>query len=453
VAAARRRAAVALPDGLAQHAGRLGNLVSQWALAEVAPRRLLPWVPVAFGFGIVLYFTADRELALWAVHPVAVGAIAVVFLTRASAASFPLALGFAAIAAGFAIATAQTARIAHPVLQNTVASAAISGFVEIRVERERSDRIVARVQSLDGGRLKETPDRVRVAVRKGSAPAVGDFANFKAHLSPPLSPLRPGGYDFARDMYFQQIRASGYALGKITTAPAPVARGLWLRYAAFVDAIRETIDDRIRAQLPGDQGSIASALNYRQARRHLGAGQRRDVCLKPGACAVDLRLSHGGGGGHRLLLHPRRTRFGAVARDPPADQEVGRSRRARRGVLLSAAVGRGSGDAALVHHDRHRAGRRDGRRPAITFRTLTGAALCVMALAPQAVVHPSFQISFAATLALIAGCQLKLPWRADRDTPLGARVALWGRARDRRVERFTDWLNREGFRWGANCDS
>jgi competence protein ComEC len=65
-------------------------------------------------------------------------------------------------------------------------------------------------------------------------------------------------------------------------------------------------------------------------------------------------------------------------------------------------------------------------RPAITFRTLTVAALCVMVLAPQAVVHPSFQMSFAATLALVAGYQLKLPWHADRDTSLGARVALWG---------------------------
>jgi competence protein ComEC len=65
-------------------------------------------------------------------------------------------------------------------------------------------------------------------------------------------------------------------------------------------------------------------------------------------------------------------------------------------------------------------------RPAITFRTLTVAALCVMVLAPQAVVHPSFQMSFAATLALVAGYQLKLPWRADRDTSLGARMALWG---------------------------
>src|SRR5262249_49914424 len=29
------------------------------------------------------------------------------------------------------------------------------------------------------------------------------FVEFKARLSPPLEPLRPGGYDFARDMYFR----------------------------------------------------------------------------------------------------------------------------------------------------------------------------------------------------------------------------------------------------------
>ena len=65
-------------------------------------------------------------------------------------------------------------------------------------------------------------------------------------------------------------------------------------------------------------------------------------------------------------------------------------------------------------------------RPALTFRTLTVAALCVMVLSPAAVVHPSFQMSFAATLALIAAYQHGLPWRADADTSLGARVALWG---------------------------
>ena len=104
------------------------------------------------------------------------------------------------------------------------------------------------------------PDRVRVAVRKGSAPAVGSFVAFKAHLSPPLAPLRPGGYDFARDMYFQQIGGSGYVLGRIKTEPPPVAPGVWLRCRRLLDSMREAINSRIRAVLPGDGGSIASAL-------------------------------------------------------------------------------------------------------------------------------------------------------------------------------------------------
>jgi competence protein ComEC len=91
----------------------------------------------------------------------------------------------------------------------------LAGFVEIREERERSDRIVVSLHRLDGLRSADAPDRVRVAVRKGTAPMVGSFVEFKAHLSPPLPPLRPGGYDFARDMYFQRIGASGYALGAI----------------------------------------------------------------------------------------------------------------------------------------------------------------------------------------------------------------------------------------------
>ena len=66
-------------------------------------------------------------------------------------------------------------------------------------------------------------------------------------------------------------------------------------------------------------------------------------------------------------------------------------------------------------------------RPTLTFRTLTVAALAVLLLAPEAVVHPSFQMSFAATLALVAGYQHGLPWMtAGAETPLGARIALWG---------------------------
>src|SRR3954466_10045741 len=66
-------------------------------------------------------------------------------------------------------------------------------------------------------------------------------------------------------------------------------------------------------------------------------------------------------------------------------------------------------------------------RSALTMRNLALAALGVMLLAPEAVVHPSFQMSFAATLALIAAYERGLPWAvAGADTSVGARVALWG---------------------------
>src|SRR4029079_5228482 len=66
-------------------------------------------------------------------------------------------------------------------------------------------------------------------------------------------------------------------------------------------------------------------------------------------------------------------------------------------------------------------------RPALTLRTLAMAAFGVLLLAPQSVVHPSFQMSFAATLALIAAYERGLPWMiAGADTSRGARVALWG---------------------------
>jgi competence protein ComEC len=49
-----------------------------------------------------------------------------------------------------------------------------------------------------------------------------------------------------------------------------------------------------------------------------------------------------------------------------------------------------------------------------------------MIFAPQAVVHPSFQMSFAATLALVAAYERGLPWSGNPDATVGARAALWG---------------------------
>ena len=66
-------------------------------------------------------------------------------------------------------------------------------------------------------------------------------------------------------------------------------------------------------------------------------------------------------------------------------------------------------------------------RRAITFRTLALAAIAVLLLAPEALVHPSFQMSFAATLGLVALVNVGMPGLFARpDHSATARAALWG---------------------------
>src|SRR4029077_18467157 len=138
--------------------------------------------------------------------------------------------------------------------------------------------------------MNERLERVRVSVRKSTAPAVGSFVELKARLSPPREPLSPGGYDVARDMFFQRIGASGFALGRIRTAQSPELPTLRLRSAATVDGIREAIDKRIRAVLPGDRGSIASAL-ITGKRDPISTQVNQAMYISgPRSCAVHLRI-------------------------------------------------------------------------------------------------------------------------------------------------------------------
>jgi len=177
----------------------------RWALAEVGPGRLMPWLPVAFGAGIVLYFTAPREPLLLAPVALFAALVGATIALRARPVGLPVVLGFAAAAAGFATATVRTAWIDHPVLRHPVSSVSLAGWLEVRESRERTDRVVIRVDRIEGRRLDDAPGRVRLSVRKGTAPTVGQFVELKARLNPPLATLKPGSYDFARDLYFQGI--------------------------------------------------------------------------------------------------------------------------------------------------------------------------------------------------------------------------------------------------------
>ena len=149
----------------------------------------------------------------------------IAIVARRPPIAFPLALALAAVTAGFAVATLKTVQIAHPILARPAGNVAIAGFVEVREERERTDRIVVRALSFEGTRLEQKLERIRVSVKKGTAPPVGAYVTFRARLSPPLEPLRPGGYDFARDLYFQGIGATGFAPASKSSARGVASRG------------------------------------------------------------------------------------------------------------------------------------------------------------------------------------------------------------------------------------
>ncbi|HKD28141.1 MAG TPA: ComEC/Rec2 family competence protein [Xanthobacteraceae bacterium] len=407
-----------------------GSMVArlrEWVAAEVAPGRLMPWLPVAFGLGIVVYFAADREPVWWVATAIGAVVITAAYQLRASPFGFPAAVGCAAIATGFATAALKSRLIDHTILLAPAYSVSVSGFVEAREERERSDRIVVYVVALEAARLPERPERIRLTVRKGAAPAVGAFIALKARLNPPASPFRPGGYDLARDLYFQRIGATGLALGRIEVLPAPAALGWRLGFATAIEAIRDGIDSRIRAAVKGDAGSIASALIT--GKRDALSGPVFDAMYISGVGHV-LSIS-----GYHMALVAGVVFFivrALLALFPVLALRYAIKKWAALTALAAATL-------YLVLSGAEVATQRSyimtavvlvgvvADRPTLTMRTIAVAALAVMLIVPEAVIHPSFQMSFAATLALIATYERGIPWAASApDTPLGARIALWG---------------------------
>ena len=195
--------------------------------------------------------------------------------------------------------------------------------------------------------------------------------------------------------------------------------------SAAVQGLRDTIDGRIRAAVPGDKGSIASAL----------ITGKRDAISSPVNDAMYVSsLAHvlSISGYHMAVVagvvffvvralfalvpilanrHPIKkwAAFGALLAATFYPVLSGAEVATQRSYIMTAIVLVG------VMAD----------RAALTLRTLAVAAFAVLLIAPEAVVHPSFQMSFAATLALIAAYERGLPWMiAGADTSLGARVAL-----------------------------
>lgn len=363
--------------------------------------RWLLWAPVAFGTGIGVYFGLPWEPPAMAGIFVLAGSAALAWRLRARMVLALVLLGMAFGAGGFAAAQLRSHLAAAPVLEKPYGPAGVSGRV-VRVElRPDGPRVTLTHVALKNIGAGATPDRVRIKLRRGDGPDIGDRIDVFAKLMPPSAPAAPGAYDFQRRSWFEGLGAVGFAMGRMRRAEeggAPQDRSP----ALFMAALRLHMTERIRAALPGESGAIAAALmtGDRSAisRRTLDAMRDSGLAhllaisgLHLGLVAATLFF------GLRALLalserltlrHPIK-KWAAVAAMAGSFAYLllaGATVPTQRAFVMTGLV------LIAVLLDRQ----------AISMRLVAWAAMVILAIAPESLLGASFQMSFAAVVALIA---------------------------------------------------
>lgn len=316
----------------------------------------------------------------------------------------------AMVTAGMGLAAWETARLDTVVLDTPVTTR-VRGTV---TARETTDRgywryTVAVAQTADP-ELKRPPARVTLLSRSRETPVgIGGGIEGRARLSPPSGAALPGLNDFAFDSYFKGIGAVGYFYGKpqAVSNVENVARG---RVAAWragtgetIARWREAIGARIRGTIGGDAGAIAAALVTAEERAisrpaiealreaglaHVLAISGLNMVLAAGTFLIGARtlLSLVPGLAHRFAIKKLAAAGALMMVFAYILISGGAVSAVRSWIMISIML-------IAVFFD----------RPSISLRNVALSALVILAVTPSAVTGPGFQMSFAATLALVAG--------------------------------------------------
>lgn len=392
-------------DGAGRHkAGWRGGK----ALPPGAELRRAPlWLPTGLGAGIALYLALPVEPPAWLAALVLLPVAALVsgLARRGGVPGVAGALALAAVAAGFSAAILEARRVAAPVI-----AAPLTETVDGRViERSRAssgaprvtlDRVV--IHGLDP---RETPARVRIALvgtAPEAAPGPGTAMRVYARLFAPGGPVEPGGFDFRRKAFFEGLGGVGYAEGPVLIVGRAEADGVLdaarLRLAVF----RAALADALMAALPGPEGAFAAAIvagdrsgieeadaeALRAANlSHLLAISGLHMGILTGLVFVVARLGLAAVPG-LALRHPTKKIAAVVAVLAGAAYlaVAGATVATQRAFIMAAVVFL----AVLLD------------RPAISLRALALAAAIILLLHPLSLVDVGFQMSFAATAALVA---------------------------------------------------
>jgi competence protein ComEC len=371
-------------------------------LLEQERSRWVLWAPALLGAGVAAYFALPNEPAAWAGW-VAAGLALALLATARRRPLAPVAVGEAILlalavsCAGFALAQARLHAVTAPVLERAGTFRAQGVILDLAPFPEGA-KVVLGAVSLERLPPERTPLTVRINLRDAGDLAPGDRIGVLARLQPPLPPSLPGAFDFARQAYFEQLGATGFALGRaerLSTAPDD-------RLALLLARLRATVAARILEVSPDAAGAMAAALI---AGVRAGIDQATWHAMQVSGLAHLISVS----GLHMVLVAG--SVFTAcrwlLALVPPLALRFPVKRIAAFVALLAAAFYLGLSGASVPTQ---RSFLMTGvglvavmvdRNP-FSMRLLAWSALAVLVVSPESVLGASFQLSFAAVLALIA---------------------------------------------------
>lgn len=213
--------------------------------------RLIFWLPAAFGAGIGVYFGLQSEpFYLYTCFALLFAAF-FQWDCRKNPEARMFALFILLFVSGFFAAQTRTIAISRENIKARMKTTLVSGTVDQAVRLpDLKARLVLKDLAFDGKADWRTPEKIRLNLPADSAvPDVGDKIEVKALPNPPAVKTDKSGYDAARTLYFEKIGGTG-------TARSPVK----VIEKASETTLRRKIAKRIETVLPPRTANIAKAL-------------------------------------------------------------------------------------------------------------------------------------------------------------------------------------------------
>lgn len=362
---------------------------------------LFPWVPVFIGTGIAFWFSLTFEPSLK--HYTIIGVFATISLLLwwfGPELLQPVFAVFLSLFLGFLACGLRLWIVESPVLDFRYYGP-VTGRV-IDIDRSQSDALRITLDHVWLTRVSadRIPRKVRISLHsreRGHEPFPGEFVMVTARLSAPQGPLEPNTFDFRRMAYFDGIGALGYS-------QLPLL--LWDEIGAgekIIARMRSYLAASMMKYMPSQAGAFATGAM---------TGDRSYISQKTAQDLRDSSLAHllaisGMNLAFLISFVFGMIRYG-LALIPWVSLRVNTKKVAAVASFFVAAFYLAlSGSNVATERAFIMVTVMLGAvmldRKALTMRSIALAGVVILLWKPESLLSPGFQMSFAATAALIAG--------------------------------------------------